>query len=99
MIYTRIKDDYVSTIAVGAGCCSEILNNVKADMIITGEFSHHELLHENSRGVSVIVTDHSNTERGYIQVFRERFLNLLKKNDESVEMIVSKIDRDPLQYV
>jgi len=85
----------VSIIAVGAGCCSKILNNVNADIIITGEFSHHEILDENSRGVSVIVTDHSNTERGYIEVFKERFIDLLKKNNESVKMIVSKMDRDP----
>lgn len=90
----------MSKIAIGAGCCTDLLNNVDADLIITGEFLHHEILHETHRNVSVILTDHSNTERGYITRFKERFNDLLKsKNDESIELIVSNVDKDPLEYV
>ena len=92
-------DDKVKTICVGAGSGSKLLNNSKADLIITGEFSHHEILHEVHRGTSVIVTDHSNCERGYGLVFRDRFGQLLKKYNESVEILLSEIDRDPLQYI
>jgi putative NIF3 family GTP cyclohydrolase 1 type 2 len=93
-------DDFVSSIAIGAGCCSDLLNNTQADLIISGEFLHHEILHETHRNVSVILTDHSNTERGYNQVFKQRFLNYLKTTDnDTVEIIISKSDRDPLEYV
>lgn len=84
---------------MGAGSGSKWLNNSKADLIITGEFSHHEILHEVHRGTSVIVTDHSNCERGYGIVFRERFGKLLGKYGENVEILLSEVDRDPLEYI
>ena len=43
-------------IAVGAGSGSKVLNGASADLIVTGEFGHHEILHEVHRGVSVILT-------------------------------------------
>ena len=89
----------MKTIAVGAGSGSKLLNNVKADMIVTGEFSHHEILHEVHRGVCVIVTDHSNTERGHHEYFIKRFKECLDKFSEHVELFMSESDRDPLEYL
>jgi putative NIF3 family GTP cyclohydrolase 1 type 2 len=68
-------------------------------MIVTGEFGHHEILHEVHRGVSVILTDHSNNERGFREEFRKNFTQLLAKYNENVEIIFSEIDRDPLEYI
>jgi putative NIF3 family GTP cyclohydrolase 1 type 2 len=90
---------------VGAGSGSKLLNNLNVDMIITGEFSHHEILHEVHRGVSVIVTDHSNTERFYLSIFKNKFINMLKNTtkdickEDEIEIIVSEKDKDPLDYV
>lgn len=95
----KTLDSKIKTLAVGAGSASKLLNNVNADLIITGEFAHHEILHEVHRGVSLIVTDHSNTERGYREMFKERFGTLLKKYNESVEIVFSEVDRDPLEYI
>ena len=71
------------------------------DLIITGELSHHEILHEVHRGVSLIVTDHTNTERGYFGLFKTRFTELLEKHGEEnmLEIIISEVDRDPLEYI
>ena len=82
---------------MGAGCCTDLLNNVNADFIITGEFLHHEILHETSRGVSLIVSDHSNTERGYLEFFKQKFAQIL--TTDKVELIISEADRDPLVYL
>ena len=87
----------MTIIAVGAGCCTDLLNNVNADFIITGEFLHHEILHETSRGVSLIVSDHSNTERGYLEFFKKKFDQIL--TNDKVELIISEADRDPLVYL
>lgn len=86
---------------MGAGLGSKLLNNVKADLFVTGEFSHHEILNEIHRGISLIVTDHSNTERGYFNLFRERFLQRLQtmQNESCVEIFLSEVDRDPLEYI
>lgn len=86
-------------IAAGAGSGSKLLSNLNVDLIITGELSHHEILHEVHRGVTVIVTDHTNTERGYFGLFKTKFETLLEKNGEKVEILLSEVDRDPLEYI
>jgi len=70
-----------------------------ADFIITGELNHHDILHEIHRGTSVLITDHSNTERVFFKVFKERFTKLLEENNEQAEIIISEKDRDPLEYI
>jgi len=94
-------DDKVKVIAAGAGSGSKLLSNLNVDLIITGELSHHEILHEVHRGVSLIVTDHTNTERGYFGLFKTRFIELLEKYSEEnmLEIIISEVDRDPLEYI
>jgi len=95
----RFLKDEISSIAVCAGSGSKLLNNLNADLLITGEFSHHEILHEVNRGTSVILTDHSNTERGFSALFKKKFTELLEKNNERIDIEISQIDRDPLEYI
>lgn len=73
-----------------------MLSGVKADLYITGEMSHHEVLDAVAKGTSVILSDHSNSERGFLAVFRERLAATLP---DSVTVVVSKADRDPLEVV
>ncbi|XP_026170630.1 NIF3-like protein 1 [Mastacembelus armatus] len=86
----------VCSVAVCAGSGASILNGVKADLYVTGEMSHHEVLDAVAKGTNVILTDHSNSERGFLSVFRER---LSVRLPESVTLVVSKADRDPLEVV
>ncbi|XP_068610772.1 NIF3-like protein 1 isoform X2 [Brachionichthys hirsutus] len=86
----------VCTAAVCAGSGASVLNGVKADLYITGEMSHHEVLDAVAKGTSVILSDHSNSERGFLSVFRER---LAVRLPDSVAVVVSRADRDPLQVV
>lgn len=89
-------DSHVSSVAVCAGSGASVLNGVKADLYITGEMSHHEVLDAVAKGTSVILSDHSNSERGFLLVFREK---LAVRLPDSVTVAVSKADRDPLQVV
>lgn len=86
----------VSTVAVCAGSGASVLSGVKADLYITGEMSHHEVLDAVAKGTSVLLSDHSNSERGFLAVFRER---LAVRLPDSVTVVVSKADRDPLEVV
>lgn len=97
----KTLDDTVSVIACGAGTSTGLVNNINADFVITGEISHHEIMHEVHRGLSLIVTDHSNTERCFLEPFRQKFAKFLKQkyNEDSVEFVVTKVDRDPLEYI
>ena len=85
----------VASIGVCAGSGGSVLAGVNVDLIITGEMSHHECLDFVSGGVSVILADHSNTERGYLPVVKQKLENLL----DGVNIIVSTVDKDPLQIV
>ncbi|RVE59539.1 hypothetical protein OJAV_G00189690 [Oryzias javanicus] len=86
----------VRTVAACAGSGASVLSGVKADLYITGEMSHHEVLDAAAKGTSVLLSDHSNSERGFLAVFRER---LAVRLPESVTVVVSKADRDPLVVV
>ena len=62
----------------------------------SGEMSHHEVLDAVAKGTSVILSDHSNSERGFLRVFKER---LAARLSDSVTIAISKRDRDPLEVV
>lgn len=86
----------VCSVAVCAGSGASVLNGVRADLYVTGEMSHHEVLDAVAKGTSVILSDHSNSERGFLAVFRER---LAVRLPDTVTVVVSKTDRDPLEVV
>ena len=87
----------ISTIAVCAGSGGSVLKNCKADVWITGEMSHHEILDAIHAETSVILCEHSNTERGYLkEVFQGKLLQLL---DHQVKVEVSHLDKDPLTFI
>ena len=86
----------VTTVAVCAGSGASLLQGVKADVYLTGEMSHHEVLAATFRRTAVILCEHSNTERGFLDVFRQMLQRCL---DPDVEVTISKADRDPLQVV
>ncbi|KAI9589433.1 NIF3-like protein 1 [Glossina fuscipes] len=83
----------IITVAVCAGSGSSLLRGVKADLYITGEMSHHELIEANQNNVSVILCNHSNSERGFLKSFQPKLQETLK-ND--CEIIISDKDADPL---
>ncbi|XP_062388535.1 NIF3-like protein 1 [Sardina pilchardus] len=94
--HQRNTESSVSTVAVCAGSGASVLQGVKADLYITGEMSHHEVLDAVASGTSVVLSDHSNSERGFLSVFKER---LTIRLPESVTVAISKSDRDPLEVV
>ncbi|RUS76869.1 hypothetical protein EGW08_015360, partial [Elysia chlorotica] len=85
----------INTVAVCAGSGSSLLKSggPSADLLLTGELSHHEVLDAVHRGSHVILTRHSNSERGYLQNLRAKLATAL---GASVEVFVSDVDRDPL---
>lgn len=86
----------IRSVAVCAGSGGSVLRGVKADLYLTGEMSHHEVLDATCQGTHVILCDHSNTERGFLKVVQQRLNNKL---EQKVEVFVSETDRDPLLVV
>ncbi|RWS29648.1 NGG1 interacting factor 3 like 1-like protein [Leptotrombidium deliense] len=91
------RDTKVQSIAVCAGSGASVLKEIKADVFVTGEMSHHEVLDTIHSGTSVILCEHSNSERGYLKNWAED----LKSNlgQQTVNIIVSEADKDPLRIV
>ncbi|KAM7153150.1 NIF3-like protein 1 [Macrochelys suwanniensis] len=86
----------VKVAALCAGSGSSVLQGVEADLYLTGEMSHHEVLDAVAKGISVILCEHSNTERGFLAELRDMLATHL---ENKITIIVSERDKDPLQVV
>ena len=133
----NIEDISIRTVGVCPGSGGSVLNDCNADLIFTGELSHHDALAVTERGGSVLTLFHSNSERGYLRaVMRGKLESQLKDQwetvrqeysngehlsesaggapgaaklvgedledalaDESVNVEVSEVDRDPFGLV
>ena len=91
-----VDDKCINSVAVCAGAGGTVLKGVKASLYLTGEMLHHDLLDATHRGISVILTDHSNSERGFLLQFQSKLKSLLENR---VEILVSKQDCDKLFIV
>ena len=83
----------IRTMALCPGAGASVLREVEADLVFTGEMRHHDVLSLSQRGVHVLLSEHSHTERPYLPVYRKRLLDLFPPE---VEILVSSADRDPI---
>ncbi|XP_011309007.1 putative GTP cyclohydrolase 1 type 2 [Fopius arisanus] len=89
-------DKMIKTVALCAGSGASVLKNVQADLFVTGEMLHHDVLDAVHRDTAVILTNHSDSERGFLP----EFSGILGKSlGDGVVINVSKTDRDPLMTV
>nr|XP_034840063.1 NIF3-like protein 1 [Maniola hyperantus] len=87
----------VGSIALCAGSGGSVLKKApSADLFLTGEMLHHDILDATQKGISVILTNHSDSERGFLQGFSSYLQCEL--NDQAA-VIVSECDKDPLLTV
>ncbi|KAI9478020.1 MAG: GTP cyclohydrolase 1 type 2/Nif3 [Benjaminiella poitrasii] len=98
------KKKTIKTVAICAGSGSSVLGPVQADLYFTGEMGHHDVLAALAQDTSVILCDHSNTERGYLSAVLKPRLEKQLENEkteegESIEILVSKVDKDPLEII
>lgn len=63
-------------------------------LIITGEMSHHDLLYFKRSGCSVILLEHSNSERGFLGILAKS----LKERLPDCELVLSESDQDPVEF-
>lgn len=95
MLY--VLDAYVKTVAICAGSGVSVLKETSADLYLTGEMLHHDVLDAVHRGIHVILTNHSDSERGFLKKFATTLSGSLE--NYKVKVRVSETDRDPLQTV
>jgi len=90
--------DAISRVAVCPGSGSALLAasaDAGAQVFITGEMKHHDVLEALDRGVSVILAGHTETERGYLPHLGAA----LGARLPGARWIVSAADRAPLATI
>lgn len=92
----RTLESPVKVVALCAGSGSTVLQGAEADLYLTGEMSHHDVLDAASQGINVILCEHSNTERGFLSDLRDMLGAHL---ENKINIILSETDRDPLHVV
>ncbi|KAI0216902.1 NIF3-like protein 1 [Lamellibrachia satsuma] len=86
----------IKTVAVCAGSGASVLKDVSADLYITGEMGHHDVLHATQSGTCVILCEHTNTERGYLTELRDKLEKLF---GPEMMIVQSKADAEPLVVI
>jgi dinuclear metal center YbgI/SA1388 family protein len=91
------RDRPLRSIAVCAGSGGALFAKLTdVDLYLTGEMRHHDVLAKVAQGASVVLCDHTNTERGYLPRLRAR---LQAAANDSLDVRLSESDRDPLSIV
>ena len=76
----QVEDIQIRTVGVCAGSGHSVLKGIDADLLFTGELSHHEALAATEKGHCVITLFHSNTERGFLSsVLKHKLTEVLKE--------------------
>ncbi|GAA5827548.1 hypothetical protein JCM11251_001727 [Rhodosporidiobolus azoricus] len=98
--------DTINTIAICAGSGGGVLKGIQADLWLTGELGHHDILAANAQGIHVFCCNHSATERPWLSHFAPRLQAVLnelgakaKGQEVEYEVVVSEEDREPLEVV
>jgi dinuclear metal center YbgI/SA1388 family protein len=85
----------ITRIAVCAGAGGGLFEKVsRADLFVTGEMRHHDVLAKLRTGSSVVLSEHTHTERGFLPEFARRLESLAQGQ---LRVLISDRDRDPLQ--
>lgn len=84
----------IRRVAVAAGAGGELLEDAiraRADLFVSGEIRHHDALLAVHRGMTVLATLHSNSERAAVRSLVERLRACL----DGVDVVSSDRDADP----
>lgn len=87
----------VNRVAVCAGAGGALFQaDGTADVYVTGEMRHHDVLAKLASGKSVVLCEHTHTERGYLPRLRDR---IARATAGELEVLISAMDREPLDHL
>ncbi|KAL9138367.1 MAG: hypothetical protein Q9175_000407 [Cornicularia normoerica] len=76
----QVEDIQIRSVGICAGSGHSVLKDVDADLLFTGELSHHDALAATEKGKCVVTLFHSNTERGFLSsVLKDKLTAVLKE--------------------
>lgn len=75
----QVEEIVIRSVAICAGSGAHVLRNVNADLLFTGELSHHDALSATEQGRCVVTLFHSNSERGFLHnVLKDKLTAVLE---------------------
>jgi len=84
---------HIRNIALCAGAGGSLFEKLSGyDLFVTGEMRHHDVRARALTGSSVVLSEHTHTERGFLPVLAER----LRAAAPRVTFHISQCDREPL---
>jgi dinuclear metal center YbgI/SA1388 family protein len=84
---------HVARVGFCAGAGGSLLKDAgPIDAFVTGEMRHHDILDAHARGVAVILAGHTQTERPYLPVYRDR---IRATTAGEIAWTISNADRPP----
>jgi dinuclear metal center YbgI/SA1388 family protein len=95
------KRDVVKTVALVGGSGGSLISVAAdrgADLLITGDLSHHEALAAEDLGLSVIDGGHFHTEKAALWLFAERFRNRVEELGWRVRIDRFEDEKDPIRF-
>jgi putative NIF3 family GTP cyclohydrolase 1 type 2 len=84
----RIEVQTVGLCAGAGGSVCELAIDDGCEVFITGEMTHHQVIAATARGCTVMLTGHTNSERGYLPKLKEQLETFLPE----ASITVSKAD-------
>lgn len=99
-----LNSECIDSVAICVGSGAAVFKQLgeSAALLITGEMSHHDILYfMKQRNSHIILTEHSNSERGYLEkVMKSRLHDELTRSSVLFgKILISEMDRDPLRLV
>ncbi|MCY2957566.1 MAG: Nif3-like dinuclear metal center hexameric protein [Planctomycetota bacterium] len=88
----RGKQQKIRTVGVAAGSGGAALRGQHTDLWLTGELSHHDALAAVAAGTTVVLAEHSNSERGFLRVLQKR---LREPFGKVLDVRIAQSDREP----
>ena len=100
MLGTTAQKFLIQTIAICAGAGGPLVSSVsEADAYFTGEMRHHDVFSATQNRKLVILAGHTQTERPYLPVYRQRILEKLRTENQRIKIQISFRDQAPLIVV
>lgn len=87
------RSEPINTVGVCPGAGGSVFEKLtRVDLLLTGEMRHHDVLAYSAAGTHVLLTEHTNSERGYLPHLARQ----MRAACPGLAVQVSAADRDPL---
>ena len=80
----RVEVQTIGLCAGAGGSVCDLAIDDGCEVFITGEMTHHDVVAATARGCTVVLTGHTNSERGYLPRLKEQLGELIPKANISV---------------